>query len=125
MSLASSPTSFFIATTDGARAKKFYEDILGLTCTEDSDFAVVFALANAELRISKVQSFTPFPWTVLDWQVGDISNVMQGLERHGVNFLQFEEMEQDERGIWTVPGTSIRIAWFKDPDGNVLSISQR
>ena len=119
------PTSFFLATMDGDVSKTFYAEVLGLELTEDSPFAVVFRLAGAELRISKVPAFTPFPWTVLDWQVSDIRQAMSTLKDKGVSFERFDGMEQDEEGVWAVPGGGARIAWFKDPDGNVLSVSQR
>lgn len=119
------PTSFFLATADSEAAKRFYADVMGLEMTEDSEYAVVFKLADAELRISKVPSFTPFPWTVLDWQVGDIREAMAKLKEGGVSFERFDGVDHDDDGVWAVPGGGAKIAWFKDPDGNVLSVSQR
>jgi len=106
-------------------ARAFYEDILGLHFIEDSEYALVFKLKDAELRISKVPAFTPFAFTVLDWQVDDFRAVYDNLKTKGVRFEIFEGMGQDEDGVWTVPGDGTQIAWFKDPDGNVLSISKR
>lgn len=122
---AKAPTSFFLATADGDAAKAFYAEVMGLELTDDSPFAVVFKLAGAELRLSKVPSFTPFPWTVLDFQVEDLRAAMDKLRGRGVTFERFDGMDQDADGVWTVPGGGARIAWFKDPDGNVLSVSQR
>lgn len=122
---SAAPTSFFLATADGDVSKTFYAEVLGLELIEDSQFAVVFKLAGAELRISKVPSLTPFPWTVLDWQVDDLAQAMRQLKDKGVTFERFDGMEQDEDGVWAVPGGGVRIAWFKDPDRNVLSVSQR
>lgn len=119
------PTSFFLATTDGDISKTYYAEVLGLELVEDSQFAVVFRLAGAELRLSKVPEFQPFPWTVLDFQVDDISVAMKRLRDKGVRFQRFEGMDFDEDDVWTVPGGKTQIAWFKDPDGNVLSVSQR
>lgn len=119
------PTSFFLATTDGDISKTFYAEVMGLELMEDSQFAVVFKLAGAELRISKVPAFTPFPWTVLDFQVDDLGLAMTRLREKGVSFEQFDGMDQDEDGVWSVPGGGAKIAWFKDPDGNVLSVSKR
>lgn len=119
------PTSFFVPTTDGDISKTFYAEILGLELIEDGQFAVVFKLADSELRLSKVPDFKPFPWTVLDFQVDDISLAMKGLTDHGVKFERFTGMDQDEDGVWVAPGGTAQIAWFKDPDGNVLSVSQR
>lgn len=123
--LQRAPTSFFLATTDGDRAKAFYTAVIGLECTDDSPFAVVFRLADAELRVSKVPAFTPHPFTVLDWQVPDLEAAMAALADNGVTFKRFDGMDQDEAGVWMVPGGATRIAWFADPDGNVLSVSQR
>lgn len=119
------PTSFFVPTTDGDISTTFYAEILGLELIEDSPFAVVFKLSDSELRLSKVPDFKPFPWTVLDFQVDDISVAMKGLTDHGVKFERFDGMDQDEDGVWVAPGGTAQIAWFKDPDGNVLSVSQR
>lgn len=125
MTLAAAPTSFFLGTTDSDRCKAFYTEVLGLSCTDDSPFAVVFALANGELRVGKVQDLTPQPWTVLDFQVPDLDATMAALGEHGVAFLRYDGMDQDDAGVWTVPGAGVRIAWFEDPDHNVLSVSQR
>ncbi len=119
------PTSFFVPTTDGDISKTFYAEVLGLELVEDTQFAVVFKLADSELRLSKVSDFKPFPWTVLDFQVDDISVAMKGLRDQGVKFQHYNEMGQDEDGVWVAPGGTTQIAWFKDPDGNVLSVSQR
>ena len=123
--LASATTSFFLATTNAETCRTFYRDTLGLTLVSDDDFAVVFDLAGSELRISKVPAFTPHPFTVLDWQVPDIGAAHSMLTGKGVEPLIFEGMDHDERGVWTVPGAPVQILWFKDPDGNVLSVSQR
>ncbi len=123
--LPSSPVSVFLATARAEEAKNFYADVLGLTLREDTPFAVVFDLHGAELRISKVPEFKPFPWTVLDWQVPDITDAMSDLAKKKVEFARFGGIEQDENGIWTTPDGAAKIAWFKDPDGNVLSVSER
>jgi len=82
-------------------------------------------MSGCELRISKVKSFTPHPFTVLDWQVSDIGLALSELVDRGLVAKRYDFMEQDEDGIWTVSGDGTRIAWFNDPDGNVLSVSQR
>ena len=123
--LANASTSFFLATSDSEVCKSFYTKNLGLTLRDDNQYALVFDLAGAELRIAKVPSFTPFAWTVLDWQIDDINACVDMLVDQGITFEQFEGMELNEKGIWTVPGEGTQIAWFKDPDGNVLSVSQR
>lgn len=123
--LSGSKVTFFLATADADRSKAFYTGQLGLQLLDDSPYGLVLALAGSELRISKVTAFTPFAWTVLDWQVADLGASMAALRGSGVDFVRFEGMDQDADGVWSVPGGGARIAWFKDPDGNVLSVSQR
>lgn len=103
----------------------FYTDAMGLELQDDNPFALVFGLTGAELRISKVPSLTPHPWTVLDWQVDDLEKAMGLLKKRGIVFTVFDGMGQDENAIWTTPDGSAKIAWFKDPDDNVLSVSKR
>ena len=91
----------------------------------DDPYALVYQLAGAELRLSKVPAHTPLPFTVLDWQVRDIQTAHAQLAAAGVTFSMFDGMDQDETGIWTSPDGGAKILWFKDPDGNVLSVSQR
>jgi len=115
----------FVATLDGARARSFYEGVLGLKVTSDDDFALALAVdgVGTMLRIQKVASFRPHPFTALGWRVKDIEGTVRELGRRGVAFERFEGLEQDEAGVWTSP-SGTRVAWFKDPDGNVLSLSQ-
>lgn len=124
--ISKSPVSFFLATADAAACRAFYEGKLGLSLTSEDAHALVFMLHNeTELRISKVDKFTPQPFTVMDWQVAEIKTAMDRFKAVGIGFLTFDFMDQDENGIWTVPNDGTQIAWFKDPDNNVLSISQR
>jgi|SRR5471032_1113361 len=113
----------FLATTDGARATRFYERTLGLRLRSDDDFAVVFDADTVELRIQKVERFTPQPFTVLGWQVSDVVAVVTALASSGVHMERYPWLEQDERGVWPAP-SGARVAWFKDPDGNLLSVAQ-
>lgn len=113
----------FTATTDGARARAFYEGVLGLTCTADDDFAVVFDANGTTLRVTKMQQHTPLPFTALGWDVADITATVRALQQKGVTFERYPGMEQDDLGLWTPPGAPVKIAWFKDPDGNLLSLS--
>ncbi len=113
----------FIATCNPAKARVFYEDTLRLTFVSDEYFALVFELNGHLLRIAKVESLIPATHTVLGWQVTDISAVAQGLAASGVVFEQFDGMVQDQWGIWDSP-SGAKVAWFKDPDGNVLSVTQ-
>jgi catechol 2,3-dioxygenase-like lactoylglutathione lyase family enzyme len=113
----------FVATTQPEKAHAFYCGVLGLRFEEDTPFALVVRAANVTLRISKVQAFTPFPFTVAGWKVSNIRAVMEQLVSKGVKFERFQGLTQDELGIWTAPGGAM-ISWFKDPDGNLLSLTQ-
>ena len=111
----------FVATADAEAAVVFYRDVLGLTFVADDPFAVVFDLNGTALRIAKVESVTPAPQAVLGWEVDDIEATVRGLGEKGVKFERYAQLEQDDLGIWTSPGA--RVAWFKDPDGNTLSLT--
>lgn len=125
MDLNSAKPTLFLATSDAEAARAFYEGQLGLALEADDAYALVYQLAGTELRLSKVPNHTPLPFTVLDWQVANISEAHKALSGKGVEFAIFEGMGQDENGIWTSPDGGARILWFKDPDGNVLSVSER
>ena len=114
----------FVATRDAASARKFYSDTLGLRLVADElPFALVFDAHGTMLRVTMVQELITAPYTVLGWQVPDIVGAAQSLQKSGVHFERYPGMQQDKCGIWTSPGGA-RVAWFKDPDGNTLSISQ-
>jgi catechol 2,3-dioxygenase-like lactoylglutathione lyase family enzyme len=113
----------FAAATDLSRAREFYERTLGLTVVEDSDFACVVDAHGTMLRITAVPVVAPAGYTVLGWRVGDIAAAVADLAGRGVVFLRYDSMDQDASGIWTTPGGD-QVAWFADPDGNVLSLTQ-
>ena len=121
--LKTSKAICFVATQHPARARKFYEETLGLKLAEDGPFALVFDANGTMLRVQKVQKLVPATHTVLGWDVPDISAEIQDLSKRGVRFERFEGLPQDESGIWTTP-QGAKVAWFKDPDGNVLSLTQ-
>jgi catechol 2,3-dioxygenase-like lactoylglutathione lyase family enzyme len=121
--LASSELISFVATKNPAAALSFYEKSLGLTLINDDPFALVFEVAGAMLRVAKVQELLPAKYTVLGWKVADIRSTIADLTKRGVHFERFEGMPQDEFGVWTAPSRA-KIAWFKDPDGNILSLTQ-
>ena len=113
----------FVATTQPEKARAFYCDVLGLPCEEDGPIALIVKTANATLRIQKIEAFAPLPFTVLGWKVGDIRSTVKQLLGHGVKFERFPGMSQDDLGIWVAPGGAM-VCWFKDPDGNLLSLTQ-
>jgi predicted enzyme related to lactoylglutathione lyase len=121
--LANSKIIAFVATTDGNRAQQFYGEVLGLKILRDDPFAVVFDVNGTPLRVQKVGSLRPQEFTVLGFHVRDIETTVDQLVQRGVKFERFDGMEQDGRGIWKAP-SGARVAWFKDPDGNTLSLTQ-
>jgi len=112
----------FVPTKDAIRARAFYEGVLGLRFVKDDGFALVLDANGIKVRVAKAQ-FTPAPFTILGWQVADIEKMVAALQEKGVTFERFGFFEQDALGIWTAPSGD-KVAWFKDPDGNVLSVSQ-
>jgi catechol 2,3-dioxygenase-like lactoylglutathione lyase family enzyme len=113
----------FVATMDSVRAKRFYEAVLGLRVVHEDDFALVVDANGTRVRIAKVRDTVVAPYTVLGWEVPDIASEVKGLKERGVSFERYDFLEQDPLGVWTAPGGA-QVAWFKDPDGNVLSLSQ-
>ena len=113
----------FAMITDAERARAFYVDKLGLTAVEDNDFALVLRSGDNIIRLPKASRVNPAPHTVLGWECEDLATRTRELSNAGVTFLRYDGMPQDENGIWTAPGGG-RVAWFQDPDGNVLSLSQ-
>ena len=123
MTLGDHDLMIFSQTAHPEKAKVFYGDVLWLTSVEDSPFAIAFRSGRTSVRIQKLQSFSPSPFTSLGWQVPDIRAAAQQLVAKGVLFQRYEGMKQDDLGIWLSPGGS-QICWFKDPDGNTLSLTQ-
>ena len=114
----------FVATSNPDRARKFYSDTLGLPLVEEQmPFALVYDAHGTMLRVTIVKKVTPAGYTVLGWKVPSIVAAAKALAASGVRFERYQGMQQDDLGIWTSPGGG-KIAWFKDPDGNTLSISQ-
>jgi len=113
----------FVPIKDSEKARAFYEGVLGLRFVKDDGFALVLEANGIMVRAAKMKEFTPAQFTILGWQVSDIEQVVGGLAAKGVHFEIFGFFKQDELGIWTAP-TGDKVAWFKDPDGNILSVSQ-
>lgn len=121
--LARERITAFIATAQPARAAAFYGDTLGLRKVSEDDFALVFDANGIELRVQKVERLTPQPFTAFGWQVGDVEAVVDALVAKGVRFERYPGLAQDARGIWASP-SGARVAWLRDPDGNLLSVAQ-
>ena len=121
--LATSDVIAFASTTDLARARAFYEATLGLPIVDENAYACVFDAHGTMLRVTAVAEVAHPGYTVLGWRVTDISQTVARLESLGVAFARYDGMEQDAQGVWTTPNGD-RIAWFTDPDGNVLSLTE-
>ena len=113
----------FLATVDVERSRAFYERVLGLTFVADEPPALVFRVGDAMLRIQKVDQVHPVPYTALGWAVSDIRRAVHDLSAAGVVFQHYDGMNQDVDGIWLAPSGAF-VAWFRDPDGHVLSLTQ-
>ena len=116
----------FVPTTNPARSKKFFETTLGLRLVSEDSFALVFDANGTSLRVANVSSakgHRPAPFTILGWAVKDIAATVTELSARGVTFERFPGMKQDDGGVWISP-SGARIAWFKDPEGNILSLTE-
>jgi catechol 2,3-dioxygenase-like lactoylglutathione lyase family enzyme len=121
--LEAAKPAIVICTRNRARAAAFYGDTLGLTAGYEDSFAAVFNIGGATLRVSTVADFTPHEHTILGFSVPDVAATVKALREKGVSFDIYPRVSQDELGIWTAPGGAMRVAWFRDPDGNVLSVT--
>jgi catechol 2,3-dioxygenase-like lactoylglutathione lyase family enzyme len=113
----------FLATANAERSRDFYQRVLGLEFVADEPPALVFQVGHSMLRIQKVDRVQTVPYTALGWSVSDIRQTVQHLRAAGVVFQRFEGMKQDDDGIWHAPSGAL-VAWFRDPDGHVLSLTQ-
>ena len=121
--LASSKIVGFVPTKNSEKAREFYEGKLGFRFVSDDQFALLLRAGENLIRVTKAQDFTPAKYTVLGWEVQNIEAMVRWLHERGVVFEKYPFIQDQELGIWSAPGGS-KVAWFKDPDGNVLSISQ-
>jgi len=111
----------FVGVSDLAAAERFYGEVIGLDLLDERPFALVHDTSEAQLRITAVDAVRAAGYTVLGWIVTDLEAEMDRLAAAGVTFNRYDDMGQDARGIWTAPGGA-RVAWFQDPDGNILSL---
>ena len=120
--VAQSPLVAFVGTAKPEAALAFYRDVLGLRLVDRHEFALVFDANGTTLRVAIAAEVKPLPYTVLGWQVPDATAACDELAGRGVEFVRCPGFAQDERGIWTAP-SGAHIGWFRDPDGNLLSIN--
>ena len=121
--LADAELVAFVPTTDLDRAQEFYCTVLGLRLVETSPYALVLRAGSTAIRVTKVDRLSPQPFTVLGWEVADIEMLLGQLSRASFPARRYPGLDQDDNGVWTTPGGD-RVAWFSDPDGNVLSLTQ-
>lgn len=124
MPLANARPVALVNTASRARAEPFYAETLGLPRAGDDGFAALFDLAGVTLRLTEVPGHAASPHPVLGWEVADIAAVVDALAARGVAMTIYEGMGQDARGIWTSPDGAAKVAFFRDPDGNGLSLTQ-
>lgn len=110
-----------LAVKDRDTAKAFYGGVLALPLVSEDEYGVVYKLNSADLRITPLSDFKPWPHTVLGWIVDDVPTTVKALIAQGIVFERYDYLEQDEFGVWASGNAAV--AWFKDPDGNVLSLS--
>ena len=120
--LGKRPIVAFIPCKDSSVARKFYEGILGLRFVSEDPFALVLDAHGITVRIAKSQDFTPAPFTILGWEVREIERLVTELKEKNILFMKYDFLQQDELGIWSAPGGA-KVAWFKDPEGNILSLT--
>lgn len=121
--LADKKLKAFVPTTDPQKAKHFYKDLLGLKLLSEDKYALEFDANGTLLRVTTVRELKPHPFTVLGWKVTDISSVIRDLNKKGIFFERYDFLQQDDLGIWEAPGGT-KVAWFKDADGNILSLDE-
>ena len=120
--LESATPTIVICTKERARSTTFYRDALGLILEREDNFAAIFNTGGVTLRVSLVAEFTPHEHTILGFRVSDVPGTVTALRERDVSFNIYPRFQQDDLGIWTAPGGAIQVAWFKDPDGNVLGL---
>jgi catechol 2,3-dioxygenase-like lactoylglutathione lyase family enzyme len=113
--LTDSDPMAFVATARPAAARTFYEETLGLRLLADDPFAIVFDLHGTTLRVQKVETLAPHPFTALGWKVRDIAATIAALVERGVRFERYPGLSQDDGGVWATPDGRAKVAWFKDP----------
>ena len=121
--LAFSKIIAFVPTKDAKKARAFYEGLLGLRFVSEDQFALVMDAKGIMVRVALVPEFQPQQFTIVGWEGSDIKREVTSLQGRGVRFEKYGMKGQDEQGIWSSP-SGAKVAWFKDPDGNVLSLTQ-
>jgi catechol 2,3-dioxygenase-like lactoylglutathione lyase family enzyme len=121
--LANQQLKAFIPTLSAEGAKNFYRDRLGLRLVSEDPYGLDFVISGSALRISIVNELNAQTFTVLGWNVANINSAIEWLNKKGIQCEKYPDLEQDNLGVWTSP-SGAKVAWFKDPDGNILSVSE-
>jgi catechol 2,3-dioxygenase-like lactoylglutathione lyase family enzyme len=121
--LKTSEVVCFLPSEDLERSERFFQDVLGLPLVSRSPYASVFSIGGATLRVTRVDGLRPQPFTVFGWLVQDLRGALEELRERGTVMLVYEGLDQDDHSVWTTPSGDL-VAWFKDPDANVLSLTQ-
>jgi len=121
--LAHETLKTFVPTLKPQEAKPFYQDVLGLKLLNEDNYGLEFDSGGTLLRVIVVPELKPHTFTVLGWNVKDIEASIGSLNSKGIFCEKYDFIPQDDLGIWISPN-STKVAWFKDPDGNILSLSQ-
>ncbi len=121
--LADKKLKAFVPTINADKARSFYKNVLGLNLLSEDQYALEFDANGTLLRVTIVQDLKPHPFTVLGWNVDDIASIIRQLNDKNVFCERYGFLEQDSLGVWISPNGS-KVAWFKDPDGNVLSLTE-
>jgi catechol 2,3-dioxygenase-like lactoylglutathione lyase family enzyme len=122
--LESAKPVVIIATRDRRISMPWYRDTLGLKLLSEDPYAAVFALSGAVMRLSTIENWTPHAHTVFGFEVTDIAVSIRALTAKGVKFIVYPGFGQSEDGVWTSPDGAAKVAWFNDPDGNNLSLTE-
>ncbi|HRV84919.1 MAG TPA: VOC family protein [Saprospiraceae bacterium] len=121
--LANGILKAFIPTVDPQEAILFYRDLLGFELMSEDDYAMEFNANGTLLRVTIVNEFVPQPFTILGWNIENLVFTVRQFNEKNIYFEIFDFLEQDDLGIWNSPGGA-KVAWFKDPDGNILSLTE-
>ena len=121
--LASGALVGFAPTRDLEAARQFYEGVLGLELVAMTPAAVVLDANGTTVRVTLVEELAPPPYTILGWEVADVHATVRALAARGVACERFPGLDQDDDGVWTAPSGD-QVAWFKDPEGNTLSVTE-
>ncbi|NKC01482.1 MAG: VOC family protein [Pseudomonadales bacterium] len=121
--LANAELQTLALTADIPTAITFYEEVLGLSLKANSDGAAVFDVGGRDLRVSPVAETSPTEHTVFGFAVADVQGVAEELSSKGVPLVEFQGFPHDQNGLVATPDGS-RVCWFRDPDGNLISVVQ-